>query len=127
VFEGWNFETDDDAFTKEVFTVRNHQVTLGLNIQHPTFTEGEIMLIADMEATKELVGITADTGSDTDIAVMVTSTYHTGLIGSTYAPSTVVFPEGIRADMPTGGTFVPFEIAIDEVFPRIVVLGLMLP
>ena len=85
------------------------------------------MLIADMEATKELVGITADTGPDADIAVMVTPTHHTGLIGSTHAPSAVVLPEGIRADMPTGGTFVPFEIAIDEVFPRIVVLGLMLP
>ena len=85
------------------------------------------MLIAHMKATKELVGITADTGSDADIAVMVASTNDTRLIGSTYAPSAVVLPEGIRADMPTGGTFVPFEIAIDEVFPRIVVLGLMLP
>ena len=85
------------------------------------------MLIADMEATKELVGITADTGSDADIAVMVAPTYHTGFIGSTHAPSTVVFPEGIRADMPAGGTFVPFKIAINEILPRIVVLGLMLP
>ena len=42
------------------------------------------MLIAHMEATKKFVGITADTGSDADIAVMVASTYHTGLIGSTY-------------------------------------------
>ena len=85
------------------------------------------MLIAHMESTKELIGITAYTGSDTDIAVMVASTYHTRFIGSTHAPSAVVLPEGIRADMPTGGTFVPFEIAINKVFPRIVVLGLMLP
>ena len=85
------------------------------------------MLIADMEATKELVGITADTGSDADIAVMVASANDTRLIGSTHAPSTVVLPEGIRADMTARRTFVPFEITIDKVFPRIVVLGLMLP
>ena len=48
------------------------------------------MLIAHMKATKELVGITADTGPDADIAVMVTPTHHTGFIGSTYAPSAVV-------------------------------------
>ena len=85
------------------------------------------MLIAHMEATKKFVGITADTGPDADIAVMVASANDTRLIGSTHAPSAVVLPEGIRADMPTGGTFVPFEIAIDKVFPGIVVLSLMLP
>ena len=107
MFKGWNFETYNNAFTKQVFPVRNHQVTLGLNIHHPSFPEGEIMLISHMEAAKELVGITADTGSYADISVMVTS--------------------GFRADMTTRRTFIPFEIAIDEILPGIMILGLMLP
>ena len=85
------------------------------------------MLISHMETTKELVGIAADTRSYADIAMMVAPTYHTGLVGSTYAPSAVVLPERLRADMATGRTIVPFEIAIDKILPGIVVLGFMLP
>ena len=85
------------------------------------------MLISHMEAAKELIGITADTGSYADISMMVTSAYHTGLIGSTYTPSTVVLPEGFRADMTTRRTFIPFEITIDKILPGIMILGLMLP
>ena len=85
------------------------------------------MLISNMEAANELVCITAYTGSDADIAVVVPSTHHTGLVGDTHAPSTIVFPERIRADMTTGLAFVPFDVAIDKVLPRIVIPGLMLP
>ena len=80
-----------------------------------------------MEAAKELVSITADTGSYADIAVMVTSTYHTRLVSCTYAPCAVVLPEGFRADVTTRWTFIPFEIAIDKKLPSIMILGLMLP
>jgi hypothetical protein len=85
------------------------------------------MLIPHMEAAKELVGITADTGSYSDIAVMVSSTYHTRFVGCTYAPCAVVLPKGFRADVATRRTFIPFEIAIDKILPGIMILGLMLP
>jgi hypothetical protein len=127
VFKGWNFETYNNAFTKQVFSVRNHQVTFGLNIHHPSFSEGEVMLISHMEAAKELVGITADTCSYADIAVMVTTTYHTRFVGCTYSPCAVVLPEGFRANVATRRTFIPFEIAIDKILPGIMILGLMLP
>ena len=127
MFKGWYLETYDNAFTKQVFSVGNQKVTFRLHIQEPSFSEGEVMLISHMEATKELVGIAADTRSYADIAMMVTPTYHTGLVGGTYAPSAVVLPEGLRADMATGRTLFPFEIAIDKILPGIVVLGLMLP
>ena len=93
MFEGWYFEAYDNAFTKQIFSVGNHQVTFSLHIQHPSFSESEVMLISHMEASKKLIGITTDTGSDTDIAIMIASTDNTGFIGSTYAPSTIVLPE----------------------------------
>jgi hypothetical protein len=85
------------------------------------------MLISHMEAAKELVGITADTCSYTKVAVVVTSTHYTWLVGCTYTPSIVVSPKGFRTDMTTRLAFIPFEIAIDKVFPGIVVLSLMFP
>jgi hypothetical protein len=85
------------------------------------------MLIPHMEATKEFVCITADTCSDTKVAIIVASTYHTGLVGYTYAPGIVVLPERFGTDMTTRLAFVPFEIAIDKVLPSIVVLSLVFP
>ena len=90
-------------------------------------TEGEIVLIADMNTADELVGIAACTGSDTQIAVVVATSCDTGLVGGTDAPCAVVVPERLWADMTAGSTFVPFQVGIEEVFPSIVVTGLMLP
>ena len=84
------------------------------------------MLIAKVNASKETVGITAGGCSKTKIAVMVASTIHAWLVGYTKAVGAVVLPKTIRADMTARLALIPFDIAIGKVFPRIVVLRLML-
>ena len=89
--------------------------------------EGEVVLVADMNTSNELVGIAACTGSDTQVAVVVATSCDTGLVGGTDAPCAVVVPERLWADMTAGSTFVPFQVGIEEVLPCIMVTGLMLP
>ena len=101
MFKGWYLEADNNAFTEKVFSVGNYQVTFGLHIQHPSLAEGEVMLIAYMEASKELVGIATGTGSYAEIAVVVSLAYHTRLVGDTDTPGAVVLPEGVWADVAT--------------------------
>src|SRR3712207_5725036 len=72
------------------------------------------------------MGIRAERSAETETAVMVAAAYHARLVGSTYAPCAVVFPERIRADMAAGGAFVPLEIAVGKKLPSIVVIALTL-
>ena len=86
-------ESYSDTFTEEVFTVRYQKVTLGLNEQHPSLSEGKVVLITYMYAAKELVSITTSTDSYTQVAIMVSSANDTRLIGSTHTPCAVILPE----------------------------------
>ena len=56
-------------------------------------TKGIVMFVADVYATKKLIGITTTRGSDAQVAVVVATSYHAGLVGHAYAPSAVVVPE----------------------------------
>ena len=58
--------------------------------------------------------------------MVVSSCIDAWLIGSADTPGVVVLPEGVGTDMSAVITFLPFEVAIDKVFPGIVVLALVL-
>ena len=88
-------------------------------------TKGIVVFVAGMYAAEELVCITAARGSDAQVAIVVATSHHAGLVGYAYAPCAVVVPERIGADMTTAFAVIPFQVAVHEVFPRIVVFGLM--
>src|SRR5574344_2102211 len=84
------------------------------------------MFIADVNTAHELVGITTCRSSNTDVAIVVSSTNYARLVGNTKAITTVVVPKTFRTDMTTRFTIVPFQIDIGKVFPRIMIVSLML-
>ena len=64
LFGGYLY-ANNDACSEQVFSLGQHQVALALYIQAPAFAEGEVVLVTEMDAAKETVGITTGTGSDT--------------------------------------------------------------
>lgn len=52
-----------------------------------------IVLIAEVDASQETMGITSCRRTDADIAVMIAPTYHTRLAGDTEPVAAVILPE----------------------------------
>lgn len=57
------------------------------------------MLIAEMDAAQEPVGIASGGSADTHIAMMVASPCHTGLVGKAEAVAPIVVPKTLGAHM----------------------------
>ena len=86
------------------------------------------MLSGEYDEANAIISVNAGAGgTDAQVAVVVASSYHTGLVGSTHAPCAVVVPERFRTDVSTTLAVIPFQVAVYEVLPGVVVLGLMLP
>ena len=90
-------------------------------------SKGIVVLITQMNGSDELVGIATARSTKPDITIVVPASYYTGLVGYADSPSVVIMPERFWAYMATRLAFVPFQIAVDKVFPGIMILGLMLP
>lgn len=84
------------------------------------------MLVADGTTSNEFVGVRATHYTYTEIAMMVTPPGDTRLVGNTQQPCAVVLPETLLGDMTGNGVVIILDIAVGEILPRIVVLGLML-
>ena len=70
------------------------------------------MFIAYVNTAHKLVGITTCRSTNTDVAIVVSSTDNTRLVSYTKAIATVIVPETLRTDMTTRFTIVPFQIDI---------------
>ena len=88
--------------------------------------QGVVMFIAEVDAAQEPVGIATSRCSDAHVAMVVASSHHTGFIGKAETITAVVVPEALRTHMTARGAFVPLDVAIGKILPRIVVLRLML-
>ena len=84
------------------------------------------MFIAYVNTAHKLVGITTCRSTNTDVAIVVSSTDNTRLVSYTKAIATVIVPETLRTDMTTRFTIVPFQIDIGKVFPSVMIVSLMM-
>ena len=98
---GRYLEAEDNTRAEQILTVGHHHVTLGLPVELPAVPQSIVVFIADVDASKEVVGVTATRSTDAQVAVVVTTSHHARLVGDAYTPCVVTVPEGLRADMIT--------------------------
>ena len=79
-----------------------------------------------MCSTDNLLRIATTADTDSEIAMMVTPAYDTGLIGNTDVVGEVVVPETLSGNMSGIRIICPLDIAVEEILPCMVVAGLML-
>ena len=92
------FHTEHYTCAEQVFAL-NHHIGLYLPKESPSASKDVVVLVAEMRSAKELVGVASCRCSDTEIAMMVSTTGDAGLVGNAEAVTAVVVPKTLGTDV----------------------------